>query len=74
MNNNQPFRDDVVAAAVASAEATIQLIEEMYPDARGPLEIRSKKLATGTGGQDLFWVEVWDLNKDERLNVIQVKI
>lgn len=69
----QPFRDDVVAAAVAVGESTVQLVDSMYLNRPLRFEVRSHIRAIN-GGSITMSVEVWDRESDERVNMIEVKV
>lgn len=70
---DQPFKDDVVAAAEAVGAAALQLADAMYPGRTRQYEVRTS-VHHRTEDSVTMIVEVWDSNLDERINTIGVKV
>lgn len=70
---DQPFKDEVVAAAEAVGEAALQLADAMYPNRPRAVEVRTS-VRHKSEGSTLMQVEVWDPHLEERVNMIEVKV
>ena len=71
---DQPFKDDVVAAAEAVGAAALQLADAMYPSSARAVEVRTRVRYRSPEATTIMQVEVWDTNLEERMNMIEVKV